>query len=350
MFKKKKKNKGATPQDAVIKDHPSFEFSVLSEEMRSVARDFSTLQALASLQKKGAPQKAPVAPPPVPKSEPKPEPAPKKQEPRTSTKKKSRISKPVLFGGVVFLLILLGGGGYIVYTLGDTVDTEDPVVVTPPRDITAPPDNQTPVEPPVSRISSGKDTDTDGLTDAEERLFKTDIRNPDTDEDTFLDNNEVFHGYDPAIPDPATLDESSSVERYVVEGTLPYSFLKMRTWSVEPQAAVSTGPEVTRILTTSGAEFRITRYAQEDTMQTLGDWYDANATREWLEDHGNAVEFQSQVTKTGYPARISPDKRFAFFSAGGSVFVLEYDLRVEQSSEYPTIFQMMFNNLIVIEE
>ena len=52
MFRKKKKNQISTPQDAVMQDHPSFDFSVLPKEMRVAARDFSTLQALASLQKK----------------------------------------------------------------------------------------------------------------------------------------------------------------------------------------------------------------------------------------------------------------------------------------------------------
>lgn len=49
----------------------------------------------------------------------------------------------------------------------------------------------------LSRIPRGKDTDNDGLPDEEEIKFGTDINNPDTDGDGYLDGGEVIRGYNP---------------------------------------------------------------------------------------------------------------------------------------------------------
>ncbi|MBI5037622.1 MAG: calcium-binding protein [Candidatus Kerfeldbacteria bacterium] len=45
--------------------------------------------------------------------------------------------------------------------------------------------------------ASTLDTDNDGLTDVQEGVWGTDILNPDTDGDGFLDGTEVQNGYNP---------------------------------------------------------------------------------------------------------------------------------------------------------
>lgn len=44
------------------------------------------------------------------------------------------------------------------------------------------------------------DTDNDGLTDLEETIFGTDLKNPDTDGDGYSDSEEVKNGYNPNGP------------------------------------------------------------------------------------------------------------------------------------------------------
>jgi len=46
------------------------------------------------------------------------------------------------------------------------------------------------------------DSDCDGLTNAEEKLYGTDPNNPDTDGDGYSDGVEVKSGYDPLKPAP----------------------------------------------------------------------------------------------------------------------------------------------------
>ena len=47
-----------------------------------------------------------------------------------------------------------------------------------------------------------KDSDNDGLRDWEEELFGTDINNPDTDGDGYLDGEEVDSGHNPLVKAP----------------------------------------------------------------------------------------------------------------------------------------------------
>lgn len=54
-----------------------------------------------------------------------------------------------------------------------------------------------------------KDSDNDGLTDAEESVWKTEINKADTDGDTYLDGNEVCNGFNPAGPGKLTTEQLS---------------------------------------------------------------------------------------------------------------------------------------------
>ena len=46
------------------------------------------------------------------------------------------------------------------------------------------------------------DSDQDGLSDAEERMYRTDPNNPDTDGDGYSDGTEIKSGYNPLKPAP----------------------------------------------------------------------------------------------------------------------------------------------------
>lgn len=58
-------------------------------------------------------------------------------------------------------------------------------------------------EKPLSGLDI--DADHDGLTNREESYWNTDFQNPDTDEDGFLDGEEVASGHDPLKPGPKDL-------------------------------------------------------------------------------------------------------------------------------------------------
>ncbi|PIT94907.1 hypothetical protein COT98_01760 [Candidatus Falkowbacteria bacterium CG10_big_fil_rev_8_21_14_0_10_39_9] len=55
------------------------------------------------------------------------------------------------------------------------------------------------------------DADSDGLSDLLEAKFKTDIVNPDSDSDGYVDGLEINHGYDPLKGDGAKLKKRIEV-------------------------------------------------------------------------------------------------------------------------------------------
>ncbi|MFA6392312.1 MAG: hypothetical protein WCW66_06260 [Patescibacteria group bacterium] len=91
--------------------------------------------------------------------------------------------------------------------------------VNQPMEITAPESAMTITE--VVGMFAPKDTDEDGLVDADEANYGTDINNPDSDGDSYLDGSEVDGGYNPLgegkLPVSIDLDTTSMYEEETSE-------------------------------------------------------------------------------------------------------------------------------------
>ncbi|MFA5946223.1 MAG: hypothetical protein WC802_04930 [Patescibacteria group bacterium] len=240
------------------------------------------------------------------------------------------------FGVVIFLfllLLLIAGGGvgaYYYYFLMPV-----PVVIT------APPPEPTPVpvpEPvPVATVPvPGKDTDSDGLTDVEELLYGTDYRNPDTDGDTFLDGNEVFHRYHPNGSAPQTLLDTGAV-RIFQSPEAPFTIYYPSTWT--PVVDATTGFVTFR--SPSTASIVIATIAKDPT-ENLEVWYQQTVPSE------NSQPLEPSYTSQGLLALSKRDERIAYIDGGSKVFTLTYSLGEETTIEYLTTFQMMLNSLTLL--
>lgn len=184
--------------------------------------------------------------------------------------------------------------------------------------------------------TNAKDTDSDGLTDVEELLYGTNFREPDSDKDSFLDGNEVFHRYHPLGLAPATLLDTGAVK--VFEDSLyPFTIYYPSTWSTvlnESDTAVT---------------FRSARQAtidveweEKDVDETLAQWYEANQP-------SSRGEMKGILTKEGYYGLTTSDDRTAYLDVGEAVITLTYDLGSRIQVEYLQTFQMMVNSLTSIE-
>ncbi len=190
-------------------------------------------------------------------------------------------------------------------------------------------------EPEVSR--SGIDTDSDGLTDTEENdLYGTDYRNPDSDNDEFLDGNEVFHRYNPLGNAPVTLLESGLVSRFESEG-FSYTTLYPSAWS-----PVIVGGDTEGIMFNieSGEVIQILVQAKE-AEQSLAEWF----TTQSPESDPRLVE--NIVTKNGYQGIRSPDDLTVYLEVNGSVYVISYNLGSKNLIDYRQTFEMMINSFEV---
>jgi hypothetical protein len=207
-----------------------------------------------------------------------------------------------------------------------TLPKTDPVVTTPVKT----PVVETPKTPELS-----KDSDSDGLTDIEERMYGTDYRNPDTDGDTFLDGNEVFHRYDPMGLAPSTLLDTGAVKVFA-DATLPFTVYYPVSW----KASVNTGKNTVTFQTPNVAAMIVTWGAKETDL-TLQDWILKNVVG------ADITTLQPSYTKEGYYTLRSKDDLIAYIDAGATVYVLTYDLGTSLDISYTQTFAMIVNSLTI---
>lgn len=286
-----------------------------------------------------APLQAP-APPPKPAPPPPPPPPAKKKAPPL---KKKKSKKGLVVFGVIFLLVLSAGGYYALKTLQPAeepgpVVTPAPVTPTPKPPATTEPETQPEPEPgepgsPFPQASRpGTDSDSDGLTDIEERLvYQTNERLPDTDSDGFLDGNEVFHRYNPVALAPGTLLETGLVKVFT-SASEDYGIFYPSVWDAETDPA---NPGQVLIQVTTGETITISVQAK-DAAQDLRSWYEQNV-------EANGVF--STTTKNNLPALVSDNQLSYYIDGGERVIHLKYDTGAKGTIDYLQTFQMMINSL-----
>ena len=272
--------------------------------------------------KKPQPQTA-VAPPLPPKAPPKP---PVVQQ---NVKKRRGGTKILLFVGLLVILVL-GVGGYF---LVQSVQPEEVVIELEPEEEPEQPEEVPEVDPFATEVVRGTDSDSDGLTDAEEEyVYNTDPRLPDTDSDGFLDGNEVFHRYNPngeATGGNTLLESGVAVSYSGSAYTVLYSFLYPTVWTVEEE-----GDELV-IDSNRGEGIRI-GYARKTAGLSLEDWVEINIK---IEDPVD------DVTKNGLEMILSENTLFAYIDLGDAVLTLEYDTGTKARVDYLQTFKMLLNSI-----
>ncbi len=251
---------------------------------------------------------------------------------------KPTISKPVLIGVIVLILLAVGAVIYVMVIKAEpqvqpVVVVAPPVLPTPapaPVPVPAPKPPEVPKAPQLS-----KDTDSDGLTDIEEKMYGTDYRNPDSDSDTYLDGNEVFHRYDPLGVAPETLLDTGAVKVFS-DVALPFTIYYPISWKESTDASKSTvtfrSPNIASIVIT---------WAAKDKMLTLEDWVLKNVEK------SDISTLEPSYTKEGYYTLRSKDDRTAFVDHGDIIYVLTYDLETSLEISYTQTFAMMVNSLVI---
>jgi hypothetical protein len=276
------------------------------------------------------PKPAPTAPPPPPRP-----PAPPK--PALPAKKKglSKSMKVMLVAGGILVLVLAIGG----FLLLRSLQPEEPRQPERPQPTTrpAPTAEEKPEEQPAEEekpeetvspfptaAKPGTDSDSDGLTDLEERIiYSTNPRLPDSDSDGFLDGNEVFHRYNPSGTAPGTLLESGLVKQFEGER---YRVLYPSIWSTTDDTFVAT----------TGESIVVSLIAKSDTAQTLSAWHAAT---------GNEEEVEPTTTKNGYDMLVAENQLTAYIADTDAVIKFEYRSGIKGTVDYLQTFKMMVNSL-----
>lgn len=201
-------------------------------------------------------------------------------------------------------------------------------------------------EPEVFILLPGLDTDSDGLTDREESIYSTDLRNPDTDADSFLDGNEVFHRFDPLGPAPSTLLDTGTVDEFTFteEEGISASLTYPRVWT-----AIETNPESGWVLTLQ--PLTSSRMTIRELTASEG-----QSTDEFIVERLGLIEnlptdfivpvsrFVQGVSKNGYTIYTHPNSRLVYLETETNIYEFYYDVRTERAIEYLQTFQMIINS------
>lgn len=214
---------------------------------------------------------------------------------------------------------------FAVNTAGDSAASAEASAATPAL---PPPAPAAPTLPPA-----GLDTDSDGLTDLEEELLKSDPRDPDTDADGFLDGNEAFHLYNPNGRAPARLVDAGLLKPFS-SGT-GWNILLPNPWNVVLDAADGSKATIT---TGHGELFRLSIVLNPQRQPILA-WYKAA--------HPEATDAQilKYRSKRGYEGIIGADQLTTYLPWGDKVFVFTYDFGGQPFKNFSTASAMVLNSL-----
>jgi hypothetical protein len=189
----------------------------------------------------------------------------------------------------------------------------------------------------------GRDSDSDGLSDAEEELYGSDPRHPDTDRDSYLDGNEVYHLFHPALPSPMGLEDAGALLRLSVKEA-GYELLYPRSWRAQVAGKETGGLEAGgALLYAPSGEVVTVSAEQKPEEESLEAWYLRQSPGV------EASELQAFYTKTGVRALTNPDRLTTYLDQGETVSIIHYGLGPFEEMDFLTTYQMVVNSFTRVE-
>lgn len=270
--------------------------------------------------------------------EPKPLPPPPAPKPTAfSVQNKKRHLPIVVIMGVLFVVVIAVGGYLFLRSIREPPPA--PIVIAPEPEPESSPPLPLPPTPEPEPVRPGIDTDSDGLTDVEERtIYGSDPRNPDTDGDSFIDGNEVLHLYDPTHSGGATFGEQAvgPITSYADSG-FGLTFFLPESWGPFPAATPPHEPSIVTIPIASGETFRFHAYpiSSDESLEALPPHLRLFPGETFLPGR----------SKQGYDLLRSATQRIAMVAFGGEIVVIEYDIGTRRNINYLRTFEMVINSI-----
>jgi len=182
-------------------------------------------------------------------------------------------------------------------------------------------------------MASSTDSDDDGMTDVEERLFDTQIQQADTDGDTFSDGQEVVNLYDPNQTEGATLADSDKVKTYT-NTNYKYTVMHPAAWFVKSTDKA----DLEVVFTSENNEFVSVWVEENPDDLSLTEWYAKQAPD--IEPN-EIIEF---INKKGIVGLKSPDGYTMYFAKDDFVYIMHYSIGLKEEADFPSVFKMMIES------
>lgn len=177
------------------------------------------------------------------------------------------------------------------------------------------------------------DTDKDGLTDVEENLIGTNAGLSDTDGDGYPDGGELKNLYSPIDATAVMLSEKDFVKLYTNE-QWGYSLLYPSTWLLN--AVDEAGRDV--MITSARNEFVNVLMSEKAPEQSLEDWYLEKAP------DVNKSDLKSYTTTEKLTVIESPDAFTVYLAKEDTVYIINYNIGLKETADFPALFGMIVNS------
>ena len=182
---------------------------------------------------------------------------------------------------------------------------------------------------PAPEFIPAADTDKDNLTDAEEAIYGTHKNRRDTDNDSYIDGDEVANLYDPTSPGSARLHASPLVSTYL-NSAYNYNIIHPASWTVK-------GINDSIIFQDPNGEFIQVLITQNDQgFIDIKEWYQMNINPD--------ISGLSDITVDTQPAIRTPDSMQVYFIFGDHVYSLIYNIGLRTDFNFITTFDMMIKS------
>lgn len=273
---------------------------------------------------------------------------------------------------VVVLVLVVGISAYLLYASYQNVGDDEPttpVVQQPVTDVVTEPAPVEEVAPDVEideeeapdveieeeatvmfdpsdlnqvslSLLASKDTDKDGLTDAEETIIGTNINKNDTDNDTYRDGQEIEYYYSPLQPGSVRLNEMNFVEVYE-NNPYGYKILYPSEWMISP---LDEDNPRDVMITSEGNEFINIFVNTKPAQQSLEDWYLQKAPEVAV------TELKKYDNYNELAVVESPDGFTVYIENKTDVYIINYNIGLSDEASYPSLFAMIVNSFELTEK
>lgn len=184
----------------------------------------------------------------------------------------------------------------------------------------------------AQNLTSSKDTDNDGLSDAEELVLLTDSEKMDSDADGYSDLSELKKMYNPA--GKGNIEQNPKIKKFI-NFKKGYNLYYPEAWAI---SEIESGDSA--IFKISDMQFVQVITTENSKGQTLDDWY-----KEQIQV--KEIKNDQRIEKRGWSVIKSQDGLVYYLSniLSNSFFTINYSVGENPSAHYRNIFDLMLNSL-----
>lgn len=189
----------------------------------------------------------------------------------------------------------------------------------------------------LNEMPLGSDSDSDGLTDEEEKLYRTDFKDPDTDGDSYSDKEEIINLYSPVLKGGKL--ETSGLTNLFTNPVFKYSLFYPANWVAQALDAANN----TLIFTSATGEFIEVLVLENPKQLTILEWYEEQISPQ----KDSILEKVKETAIAGQKGIEIPDlegQRIVYFSSRDRIYGLIYNYGDKVELNFKTTFEMMKNS------